>query len=334
MANIKPFRGIRYDPARIKDMSTVVSQPYDRVRHGLQDRYYALSEYNVSRIIKGKELAGDREGSNVYTRAKEYLTKWLQAGILIREEQPAIYVYHQQFTLPDGRPVTRKALVGALELTTFDEGVVLPHERTHSGPKVDRLNLVRATETYFGNIFMLYPDPENRIDALLARAIEREPDVDLYELHEKDVRQMVWVVTDPKVIDELVTEMGPRRKLIIADGHHRYETALNYREEQRARFPDAPANAGFNYRLVTLVSMSDPGLTILPTHRLIFGYDKLSSQEILEKAGAFFFIEQVADRPALEARMAETLGKTGRIGMATAGGTYLLTLNDRLAMDK
>ncbi len=334
MANIKPFRGIRYDPARIKDMSTVVSQPYDRVRHGLQDRYYALSEYNISRIIKGKEFAGDDENSNVYTRASGYLTKWLQAGILIREEQPAIYVYHQQFTLPDGKQVTRKALVGALELTSFDEGVVLPHERTHSGPKVDRLNLVRATETYFGNIFMLYPDPENRIDALLEPAIEREPDVDLYELHEKDVRQMVWVVTDPKVIDELVTEMGPRRNLIIADGHHRYETALNYRQEQRARFPDAPANAGFNYRLVTLVSMSDPGLTILPTHRLIFGYDKLSSQEMLEKAGAFFSIEQVADRPALEARMAETLGKTGQYGLATAGGTYLLTLNDLSAMDK
>jgi uncharacterized protein (DUF1015 family) len=333
MANIKPFRGIRYDPARIKDMSTVVSQPYDRVRHGLQDRYYALSDHNVSRIIKGKEFAGDGENNNVYTRAKGYLTKWLQAGILIREEQPAIYVYHQQFTLPNGKQVIRKALVSALELTTFDEGVVLPHERTHSGPKVDRLNLVRATETYFGNILMLYPDPENRIDALLAPAIEREPDVDLYELHEKDVRQMVWVMTDPEVIDELVTEMGPRRNLIIADGHHRYETALNYRDEQRARLPDAPANAGFNYRLVTLVSMSDPGLTILPTHRLIFGYDKLSSQDLLEKAGAFFSIEQVANRPALEARMSEALGDTGRIGLATAGGTYLLTLDDVSAMD-
>ncbi len=333
MANIKPFRGIRYDPTRITDMSTVVSQPYDRVRHGLQDRYYALSEHNVSRIIKGKEFAGDGENNNVYTRAKGYLTKWLQAGILIREEQPAIYVYHQQFTLPNGKQVIRKALVSALELTTFDEGVVLPHERTHSGPKVDRLKLVRATETYFGNILMLYPDPENRIDALLAPAIEREPDMDLYELHEKDVRQMVWVVTDPEVIDELVTEMGPRRNLIIADGHHRYETALNYRDEQRARLPDAPANAGFNYRLVTLVSMSDPGLTILPTHRLIFGYDKLSSQDLLEKAGAFFSIEQVTDRPALEARMAEAPSDTGRIGLATAGGTYLLTLDDLSAMD-
>jgi len=337
MTSIKPFRGIRYNPERIKDLSTVVSQPYDRVRYGLQDEYYALSDYNIVRIIKGKALEGDNEENNVYTRARDFITRWQQEGVLSREDRPALYVYHQQFSLPNGKTVTRKAFICAFELAAFDKGIVLPHERTLSGPKVDRLNLTRATETYFGNIFMLYPDPENRVDALLAAVTTdsgREPEVDIRELHEKDVRQMLWVVTEPQVIEAVVAEMALKRSLIIADGHHRYETALNYRAEQREKYPDAPADAGFNYRLVTLVSMSNPGLTILPTHRLIFDYDKLNAQELLEKVGRFFAVEQVADRPALGAKMEATLGEPGRIGLATAEGFYFLTLQDLTIMEQ
>lgn len=332
MATIRPFRGIRYNADRISDLSTVISQPYDRVRYGLQEEYYALSPYNVARIIKGKEHAEDSAENNVYTRARDFLTQWQQEGVLQHEDAPALYVLHQQFSLPDGSMVTRKAFICAFELATFDEGIVLPHERTLSGPKVDRLNLSRATQTYFGNIFMLYPDSENRVDAILAKAIDREPDVDVRELHEKDVRQMFWVVTDPDVIATVVAEMGPKRNLIIADGHHRYETALNYRDEQRAKYPDAPANAGFNYRMVTMVSMSDPGLTILPTHRLIFGYDRLDGKALLEKAGAYFDIQEVADRPTLEAKMAQAGVLIGRIGVVTADGFYLMALKDDAIM--
>ena len=313
MATIKPFRGIRYNPKRIEDLSAVVSQPYDRVRYGLQDEYYALSDYNITRIIKGKSFESDDQENNVYTRARDYLIRWQEERILMRDQEPALYVYHQQFSLPDGSPVTRKAFICALELATFDEGIVLPHERTLAGPKVDRLNLTRSTQSYFGNIFMLYPDSKNRVDALLASAIDREPDVDVRDLHENDVRQMLWVVDDPRIVNAVVSEMGPKRNLIIADGHHRYETALNYRDEQRVNHPDAPANAGFNYRMVTLVSMSNPGLTILPTHRLIFGYQTLDASSLLAKVSTYFNVEQVADRPTLESRMASFQGKTGRI---------------------
>jgi uncharacterized protein (DUF1015 family) len=155
MATIRPFRGVRYNPEKIPDLSAVISQPYDRVRHGLQDKYYDLSPYNIVRIIKGKEQAGDGEGNNVYTRARGTYEAWLQEGVLMREETPALYVLHQSFTLPDGSTRTRKGLIAAFELSRFDEGVVLPHERTLSGPKVDRLNLMRATEANFGHIFML-----------------------------------------------------------------------------------------------------------------------------------------------------------------------------------
>lgn len=332
MANLKPFKGIRYNPEKIDDIATVISQPYDRVRHGLQEKYYALSDYNVTRMIKGKEFESDNEQENVYTRANAFLQKWLAEGVLIREEKPAIYVYHQEFTL-NGQQVTRKAMISALELAKFEEGIVLPHEKTHDGPKMDRLNLTRATEAYYGNIFILYPDAENKIDSILDAAIQRDPDVDVRELFEKDVRQKMWVVTDEAVLTAVQAEMAPKTGLIIADGHHRYETAIAYREEQRAKFPDAPVNAAFNYLMVALVSMSNPGLTILPTHRLIFDYKTMRAEDILARAAEYFEIEKVDDRAALESKMDAAIGQMGRFGLVTKNGIYALNLKSASVME-
>jgi len=334
VAKISPFRGIRYDPDKVGDLSKVVSQPYDRVRYGLQDEYYNLHPYNVVRIIKGKEYEQDGPENNVYTRARDYFHDWLASGHLRRDAEPCLYVYHQTFTLPNGEERTRKAFIAALELVEFDKGIVLPHERTLSGPKADRLNLMRATEANFGQIFMLYPDAENRINALFDAAIAgREPDVDVRELFEKDVRQQLWVVRDPEVIAQVVAEMAPKGGLIIADGHHRYETALNYRREMRAKYPDAPPNAAFNYRMVTLVSMDDPGLTILPTHREIHDYTAKTTAQILSDAEAYFTVAPMADRAALEAALAQATPDAPRIGFYD-GAYHLLTLKDLSIMDK
>ena len=333
MAKIKPFRGIRYNQDKIDKIDHVISQPYDRVRYGLQDKYYDLSEYNITRIIKGKEQEGDN-GENVYTRARAYLQQWLEEGVLEREEEPALYVYHQTFPLPDGSEVTRKALITAFELAHFDEGIVLPHEKTHAGPKVDRLKLTTATETYFGNIFMLYPDPENRVDAILEQALDREPDIRARELYEKDVLHEVWVVTDGEVIQQVEDEMADKRNIIIADGHHRYETALTYRDQMREKHPDAPENAGFNYRMTAMVSMSNPGLTILPTHRLIYDYTKMKPEQVVEKAREYFAVEEVSGREALEDKLAAEEGRIGRIGLVTHTGTYFLTLTDDQIMSE
>jgi uncharacterized protein (DUF1015 family) len=327
MATIKPFRGIRYNQAKISNINDVISQPYDRVRYGLQDQYYDLSEYNITRIIKGKEFDGDGPEENVYSRARSFLDQWLNDGILIREDKPAYYVYHQTFPLPSGEMITRKAFIGAFELSEFDEGIVLPHEKTHAGPKVDRLNLTRATETYFGNIFMLYPDQENQIDSIFDSAIDRPPDIEAKELYEKDVLHRVWVVTDQKVIQRVNDEMAPKTNLIIADGHHRYETALNYRAEQRKAHPDAPKNAGFNYRMVALVSMSNPGLTILPTHRLIYDFSKIDGTEVLKRASEYFEIHEVRDRLSLEKALKTSLGQIGVIGFVYQDGYYILNYN-------
>ena len=327
MAIVKPFRGMRYNPERINDLSMVTSQPYDRVRHGLQDKYYAQSDYSIVKIIKGKESADDGENNNVYTRARDFLGRWLDEGVLIREDTPALYVLHQTFPLPDGQRYTRKALQIGLEISTFDEGIVLPHERTLSGPKVDRLNLVRATQTYVGSIFMLYPDKENRVNDIVDSAIQNMEPIVVHELFESDVEQRFWIVTDPDVIARVEAEMAPKRKLIIADGHHRYETAINYRDEMRASHPDAPADAGFNYRMVTLVSMSDPGLVILPTHRLISSYTAKTSKTVIEDAGRYFQVEPVADRAAMEASLAAATPGEPRIGFYD-GEFVVLTLKE------
>jgi uncharacterized protein (DUF1015 family) len=330
MATVKPFRGVRYNPKVIGTPSQVISQPYDRVRYGLQERYYDRSPYNVVRLIKGKELPADAPdqpaGPNVYTRARAYYDQWRAEGVLVQEPRPAIYVYHQEFTVGNAR-ATRKGFVAALKLSPFDEGVVLPHERTHSGPKVDRLRLLRTIEVNLGQIFLLYPDPGNRVSDLLDRAIAgRVPDIDATDLFESDVRQQLWVVADPEVIRAVEDEMAPKRNLIIADGHHRYETALNYRNEMRSQHPDAPADAAFNYRMVALVSMDDPGLTILPTHREVFGTG-VSLAEVLARAEEGFDCIPAAD---LEACLAEMAAREAAhaFGLYAEGRYHVLALKD------
>lgn len=331
MATIRPFQGVRYNPEKIDDLSSVISQPYDRVRHGLQDKYYDLHPNNIVRIIKGKEKPGDDKMQNVYTRAREYYESWLGEGVLVREDTPALYVLRQNFTLSDGTEKSRQGLVTAFELCTFDEGIVLPHERTHKGPKVDRLNLMRATEVNFGHIFMLYPG--DRINQLLNEAIEKADGFQARELFEKDVAQQFWSVTDQDVIEAVVEEMAPKRNLIIADGHHRYETALNYRDEMREKHPDAPPNAGFNYRLVTMVSMQDPGLVILPTHRLIHSYGRKSGQEIREGAEEYFNVMVVEDRDALEDALDKATPEHPRFGFYD-GSYAVFELQDPSVMER
>jgi uncharacterized protein (DUF1015 family) len=181
---------------------------------------------------------------------------------------------------------------------------------------------------------MLYPDTENRIDAIFDSAINRPPDIEAKELYEKDVFHQVWVVIDPEIIQSVSAEMSPKTNLIIADGHHRYETALNYQEEQRNSHPDAPANAGFNYRMVAMVSMSNPGLTILPTNRLIFDYSGLPAGEILAKAAEYFDIKDVSERESLENEMAAAGGQIGVIGFVHNGGYNILRFKSPEIMDE
>jgi len=332
MANIRPFRGLRYNPQGVCDLSTVITMPYDRIHEAEQAKYYELSPYNVSRIIQGVRTPDEPE-NNVYTRARGYMLNWETEGVLLREPKPVVYVLDQTFTTPDGVSHTRRGFTAALELTRFDEGVILPHERTLSGPKVDRLNLTRVTEVAWGHIFILYPDAENRINALLQPYLNTHMPAILHEqVIEPAVEQNFWVVDDPEIVAAVTAEMAPKRNLIIADGHHRYETALAYRDEMREEHPDAPANAAFNYTMATFVSMSDPGLVILPTHRLIHSYTGMQSKALLEALKPYFEVEPMADRSAMEAGLAVAVPEHPRYGFYD-GSYALLTLKslDRMA---
>lgn len=328
MVVVKPFRGIRYNPDRFDKMEVVVSQPYDRIGDELQQRYYDLSPYNIVRIIQGKTEADDSAaGPNVYTRARDFFHRWIDEGVLVREEQPAFYAYEQSFTI-DGKAYTRLGMISAVELSDFDEGIILPHERTHSGPKEDRLRLLTTLEANTEQIFMLYPDPQNKVNALLRQAMgSRQPDIDLVEIFENGVRQRVWRVTDPAILDAIQKEMAPMRNLIIADGHHRYETGLNYRNAQRKLHPDAPANAAFNYVAATLVSMDDPGLVILPTHREICNFTATTPAQVLERAKEYFTVAPSKDLTTTLSTI-NAHPTSHAFGFYDGKGFYTLTLND------
>ncbi len=336
MAVIKPFRGVRYNPAKVDAIQAVVSQPYDKIDARFQEKYYELSPYNIVRIILGKSEMGDQpaspEGPNVYTRAHTCYREWIKSGVLRREEQPALYVYEQTFNV-EGKVYARLGMTSAVELVDFDKGVILPHEKTHSGPQEDRLRLLKTMQVNTEQIFILYPDAENKINALLRRAIgNQDPVLDLVEIFESDVQQRVWAITDPAILKQVEEEMGKIRGLIIADGHHRYKTGLTYRDEQRAAYPDAPANAAFNFVQATLVSMTDPGLVVLPTHREICNFTATAPATILERAQAHFAIEKVADLQTCLAKV--NAHPTGHaFGFFAAGtGFQVLTLkNDALA---
>src|SRR5690348_10503714 len=229
MAHIEPFRALRYDPARVV-LPNVVTQPYDKITPEMQNRYYAASPYNLVRIILGKQPSGDHPGENTYTRAAGFFRDWRRQGMFLQDLQPSIYVYSQRFAIPGGnQEAERRGFIALGRIEDYSAGIVFRHEQTLAKPKADRLNLLRATRAHFGQIFMLYSDPSAEIEGILAPS--GDPDIQVRD--EYGVLHRVWRVLDPTLI-ELVRGKMRDKKLIIADGHHRYETALTYRNERRA----------------------------------------------------------------------------------------------------
>lgn len=329
MAEIRPFKALRYDPHHVKP-EDVVTQPYDKITPEMQARYYELSPHNLVRIILGETRASDTPAFNVYTRAAEYLHDWRGAGVLKQDSVPSIYLYSQNFTIPGTRDVAeRRGLIVLGRLQDYAEKVVFRHEQTLSKPRQDRLNLLRATRANFGQIFMLYSDPEGRIDQLLRPKSEDEPQISV--LDESEVLHRVWQITDPQLI-EAVQDAMRQKKLLIADGHHRYETALAYRDECRTKAAVADPHAAYEFVMMTLVSMESRGLVILPTHRIVHGLPSFDREQMLEKAGKFFDIDRIDLRT--ESRSATTLlQEAGHKGTAfvavTRQGPYLMRAKKR-----
>src|SRR5271170_5211925 len=243
-------------------MENLVTQPYDKISPEMQARYLSLSPYNLVRLILGERFATDTGADNVYTRAARLLRDWIEAGVLERDAEPRLYAYFQKFTVPDtGEARERKGFIGLGQLEDYSAGVVHRHEQTLSGPKKDRMELLRHTRAQFELLFLLYPDPDLTIDKILDSSAANAPGISVTD--EYGAVHRVWKISDPATVRAIQESMADK-KLLIADGHHRYETALAFRNEN----PDLADAASVP---MTFVNMHSPGLEILATHRVVRG---------------------------------------------------------------
>jgi uncharacterized protein (DUF1015 family) len=314
MADIRPFRALRYDLQRVS-VAQVVTQPYDKITPAMQDRYYAASPYNLVRIILGRREP-DQAGDNVYTRAASYAREWRAQGVLQQDSALSIYSYSQTFTAPSGTSFERRGFIALGRVEDYSTKVVFRHEQTLSKPKADRLDLLRTTRAHYEQLFLLYED-SGEIDSLLATP--RSPTIDVAD--EYGVAHRVWQISDPGIIAAVQAKMRDQ-KLVIADGHHRYETALNFRNESRTAAggpvsnPQAPQASGpYEFVMMTFVNMNDPGLLVLPTHRVVHSLDSFSADAFQNSARSFFELEAID--PAIDAaRATALLRERGRAGTA------------------
>jgi uncharacterized protein (DUF1015 family) len=330
MANIYPFRAWRYNPAAVR-LDDVVTQPYDKITPAMQQAYYQSSPYNLVRIILGlPELFDAERGESVYSRAAGDFNAWRRQGVLIQEKNPAVFAYSQLFNVPaTGEVKERRGFIALGKLHDYADQVVFRHEQTLSKPKSDRLNLLKATRAHFGQIFMLYSDPAGSVEKIL---YDGNGTADAEVTDEYGVTHRVWRVNDPATIRLLTTAMRDK-KLIIADGHHRYETALAYSKEHA---PAHPAKAETSVSqlpapafpeaavMMTFVNMDSDGLVILPTHRVVHGLAGFDGAGFIKAAEPYFSVEQLAagDAPAYLNALKEQTG-TAFVAV-TRSGVWLL----------
>jgi uncharacterized protein (DUF1015 family) len=265
MAQVFPFRAFRYNPARAP-FERVLTQPYDKISPAMQEKYYAADPHNLIAVEKGRSGPADTSQNNVYTRAAASLEDWIRKGVVRQDSAPSFYAYSQEYTVPGTEERrTRRGFIGAGHLEDYSAGVVFRHEQTLSGPKADRLELLRHTQTHTGQLFMLYSDPQRRVDEVLAEAEESAPETELHD--EYGVIHRLWIISRPQSVAAIQKAMQDQ-KLVIADGHHRYETALAYRNECRSRAGKTDTDAPFERVMMTFINTHSEGLTILPTHRV------------------------------------------------------------------
>jgi uncharacterized protein (DUF1015 family) len=289
MAEIRPFKGLRYNIQKIK-LEEVITEPYDRIDPALQEDYYRRNPYNVVRIILGKDDDPQHSEKDKYKRAKIYLDEWEKEGFLIREGQDALYLYEQEFQVR-GAKKKRIGLIARVKLEEFSSRKVLPHEKTFPKHKIDRLNLLRATNTNTGQIFLLYNDDENTVSQAIERA-RQEAELGAEMRDDANFLHRLWVIKEKDIIQRIQKAMEDK-VLIIADGHHRYETSLNYQKEVLEKAKETKGDEPFNYIMMTLFKLEDPGLVILPTYRLVKGLDKLSDEELKNCLLPYFEIFEV-----------------------------------------
>jgi uncharacterized protein (DUF1015 family) len=341
MANIYPFRAFRYHAEKAgTQLDHLVTQPYDKIDAKLQEKYYGLSPYNLVRLIRGKAEPGDN-GQNVYTRAAAWLEEWAKKGVLAQEAQPALYPYFQEYTVPGtAERRLRKGFIALGRIEDYAAGIVHRHEMTLTGPKKDRLELLRHTRTHFGQIFMIYSDPKGEVDQLLDQVAAAGAPQEVTD--DYGDRHRLWAVTDGATIKKF-QELMAEKKLIIADGHHRYETAMAYRDECRPKTGKSDPEAPHEKVMMTFINMDGPGVTILPTHRVVANLPGFNFEAFREKASAYFdwYAYPRAEGKGGAARLLRDLAERGAertsFGVCAAGEPalylFLLKINVDLAKE-
>ncbi|MHA3963626.1 MAG: DUF1015 domain-containing protein [Candidatus Thorarchaeota archaeon SMTZ1-45] len=333
MVRVKPFRAYRYNEAKAGSLSRLVTPPYDIIKGAMIDKYQSLSEYNMAWIIKNKAQENDTPQSNQYTRARDHLKKWIDEEILIRDDKESFYVYGQDFEI-DGKKLFRFGFIGLIELEEFATVApntekfvgVLQHEETLPKDIEDRLNLCRSCMANFGQIFVIYPDSKREVDSTLERHMERDPIGDVID--GDGIRHRLWRIDDDDDVNRIVKLMEDKY-IIIADGHHRYKTALalsiEHQDLESAQF-----------RMLTFVNISNPGLVVLPTHRLVQNLDDFSSNRLLKDISKYFDVETFQKTKDMFELMNKKFqeGKHSFGLFVNDGKFYVLTLNDLSMMDE
>jgi uncharacterized protein (DUF1015 family) len=334
MADVSPFRGWRYDLAQVGDLSDVICPPYDVIDARMQDNLYKRHPCNVIRLELNRAEPTDADPAAKYQRAADYWKRWRSDGVLLQEHDDALYVYHQQFSW-EGREYNRRGFLARIRLEEFGAGQIFPHEQTLSGPKADRLALFHACKANLSPVFGLYPDETGDVQQRLDDAC-----LALTALEAQDalgVRNRMWVVTNPAEVNAVRSAMR-EKPIFIADGHHRYETALNYRRELQAKGL-LDENAAPNFVLMHCVGMQDPGLQILPTHRLVSGPPTVTTQELRTALSDHFELElmglgEQAARDTWELIAADGGQSVFGFGSAAAGGWLFARLTNAAPMDQ
>jgi uncharacterized protein (DUF1015 family) len=316
MADFQPLRATLYNPQKIQ-WEEVLTEPYDKITSEMQEKYYARSPYNAVRVVLGKDTPRDTPFNNKYTRANRFYRDWLEERVLVQMPFAGYYVLEQEFK-HDGKRHCRRALIGRVRLTPFEDGVVRAHERTHAGPKADRLALLRATEAHWEQVFLL-----GEFKIKLMEIVEQQPRKTPYAEFTDDlgVTHRLWEVSLPGSSRDL-EERFRHKPLYVADGHHRYETALAYRNECRAKQPRAGAQAPFEFCSAAVVALDDPGLVILPTHRLVRQSHPFGSTDLMANLAKTFQIESVASLEEMLARMGTARGDAHSFGLALPEGKF------------
>lgn len=336
MPAIHPFRAVRYAASRPQSLGRLMSPPYDAISPAYRDELAARSAHNVVHLILGDDRAGDSAQENKYLRAGRAFAAWRAEGIVRQDPRPALYPVEQSFTGPDGHPLVRRGLVALLPLHDYRDNVILPHEATLAAPKADRLELLKRIQANLSPLFALYEDDRRDAHRALAAAIAAAGDPIAEASTDDGTVHRLWRVEDEAEIQRLQKLLAPRR-VLIADGHHRYESALAYRDLVDREHPGLPASAGHRFIMMTLCSMADPGLVIYPTHRLVHGLPGFRLATFLEQLANFFDVETLLEdlrRPAGRAwavsKLADHAGKSTTFLMISAEDKKgrILTLRD------